>query len=97
MGQLGGQPRLPSHVSRLACWFLLQVPMALVSLIDDDRLFFKSVAGTDCRSGAPRRLAGRRRVRRGEPAWRGVQRRPRSCAEAQAAHSCATPFLATIA
>lgn len=28
--------------------------MALVSLIDGERLFFKSVAGTDCRQGAPR-------------------------------------------
>ena len=26
--------------------------MALVSLIDGERLFFKSVAGTDCRQGA---------------------------------------------
>lgn len=33
---------------------LLQVPMALVSLIDGERLFFKSVAGTDCRQGALR-------------------------------------------
>ncbi len=33
---------------------LLQVPMALVSLIDGERLFFKSVAGTDCRQGACR-------------------------------------------
>ena len=31
-----------------------QVPMALVSLIDGERLFFKSVAGTDCRQGALR-------------------------------------------
>jgi hypothetical protein len=30
---------------------MFQVPMALVSLIDGERLFFKSVAGTDCRQG----------------------------------------------
>jgi hypothetical protein len=30
---------------------MFQVPMALVSLIDDDKLVFKSVAGTDCRQG----------------------------------------------
>ena len=29
--------------------------MALVSLIDGERLFFKSVAGTDCRQGVPLR------------------------------------------
>ncbi|KAL4452747.1 hypothetical protein ABPG75_008409 [Micractinium tetrahymenae] len=41
--------RFDSITSLLQTMF--QVPIALVSLIDDDQLVFKSVAGTDCRQG----------------------------------------------